>query len=183
MFEILSGQFEKADQINPGLMEWIKSDSHYTLSTEASRTPFYCTQLEECPVEELNILFDFISDNIVSCANIMAKGTASAYYDSPDWHRNFSIADYWGMWYNKGSSAIGHNHWPYAISFAYYVNCPEGSSPIIIDGNEIQVESGKLILFPGHTVHEVKTCPVDNRFMVAGNIAYLGGLGAGVVQR
>ena len=182
MFAILSTQFEKADQINPGLMEWIKSDSYITLPTGTSRTPFYCTRLEESPVEELDILFDWIRSNLVSCANKLAQGSNSAYFGSPDWHRNFDIADCWGMWYNKGASAMEHNHWPYAMSFAYYVNCPEGSSPIIIDGNEIQVESGQLVIFAGHLIHKVEPCPVDNRFMVAGNIAYLGSLGAGVVQ-
>lgn len=182
MFEILSTQFEKSDEINPGIMEWIKSDSHITLSTKAFRTSFYCTTSEGCPIEELDILFDWIRSNVVFCANKLAEGSRSAYFDSPDWHRNFDIADYWGMWYDEGASAMEHNHWPYAMSFAYYVNCPEGSSPIIIEGSEVQVESGQLIIFAGHFSHKVEPCPVDNRFMIAGNIAYTGGLGASLVK-
>lgn len=182
MFDILLTKFEKADEINPGLMEWIKSDSNHVLATESRKTSFYCKTSEKCPVEELDILFDWMRPNLVLCANKIAEGSRSAYFDSPDWHRNFDIADYWGMWYDEGAWAMDHNHWPYAMSFAYYVNCPERCSPIVIEEEEYEVESGQLIIFPGHLTHRVDPCPVDNRVMVAGNIAYTGGLGKGLVE-
>ena len=162
------------EEINPGLMEWIK-EYYYeiTINGQARRTEFISTTT---PVDckELSILIDWIDSESLYCADLIAQGTGTAYYDSPSQYRNFKVADYWGMWYNEGAYATYHNHYPYAMSFAYYINCPEGSSPLVLEGNEIQVTEGRLVVFAGHMSHQVEPCPVDNRFMIAGNIAFTG---------
>ena len=140
---------------------------------EARRTGMRPYQME-IPCEELKTLLDWIDSEKLECAEDIAQATNSAYYSSPPQCKNFYIADYWGMWYNKNAHARYHNHYPYAMSFAYYVNCPEGSSPLVLEGNELQVTEGRLIVFAGHMNHQVDPCPVDNRFMIAGNIAYTG---------
>ncbi len=163
-----------AEQINPGLIEWIKKDiTTMTFDGEALRTDFLSTR-NELPCNELQSLFDWIDTKTVECADSIAQYTRTAYIDSPSEDKKFSIADYWGMCYNKGSHAVLHNHWPYAMSFAYYINCPEGSSPLVLEGNEIQVTEGRLVVFASHMDHKVDPCPVDNRFMIAGDISYAG---------
>lgn len=163
-----------AEEINPGLMEWIKRDATAIIDDgEARRTGMRPYQME-IPCEELKTLLDWIDSEKLECAEDIAQATNSAYYSSPPQCKNFYIADYWGMWYNKNAHARYHNHYPYAMSFAYYVNCPEGSSPLVLEGNELQVTEGRLIVFAGHMNHQVDPCPVDNRFMIAGNIAYTG---------
>ena len=173
-----------AEDINPKLMEWIKSNVIPQPSNDALMTSFEPTKIG-LPIKELKVLFDWINSVSVESSEMLARGTGTAYHSAPPEYKNFEVADYWGMWYNEGDFAEEHNHFPYSMSFAYYVNCPEGSSPLVLEGNEIQVTEGRLIMFAGHQNHKVDPCPVNNRFMIAGNIAYLGFVGdnAGVVQR
>ena len=72
---------------------------------------------------------------------------------------------------------LGKNfHFPYSISFGYYLCTPDGSSPLIIEGKEIQVTEGRLIIFGGHQSHEVPDSDISGRCMIAGNIAYTGAI-------
>ena len=174
MYEPVILECPFAEEINPGLMEWIKRDATAIIDDgEARRTAMRPLQID-IPIKELETLFDWIGSEALECAELIARGTNTAYYSSPPQGKNFYVADYWGMWYNKDAFAVNHNHYPYAMSFAYYVNCPEGSSPLVLEGNEIQVTEGRLVVFAGHMNHQVDPCPVDNRFMIAGNIAYTG---------
>ena len=65
----------------------------------------------------------------------------------------FKINECWGVLYNKGEGVIKHNHFPYAMSFVYYVKMPEGSSPLILDDEEILLPEGRVIFFLGHQFH------------------------------
>ena len=104
----------------------------------------------------------------------MSRWTNSAYNESPDSSKKFTVADYWGMYYDQGGGAVLHNHWPYPLSFGYYLRTPEGSSPLIIDDKSIQVVEGRLIIFAGHQSHEVPESEIRGRSMIAGNISYRG---------
>lgn len=79
--------------------------------------------------------------------------------------------DIWGAIYNKGDYADQHNHGNASISFVYYVNAVEGSSPLIFsDSNEIyKPESGLCIAWNGNETHEVPPNKCDNRIIIAGN--------------
>ena len=85
----------------------------------------------------------------------------------------FKISHCWSVFYNKGDCVELHNHFPYALSFAYYVNMPEGSSPIMIDGEVIYPEEGQVVFFPGSSFHSVPPSKVSGRCMIAGNIMYV----------
>ena len=65
-----------------------------------------------------------------------------------------------------------HNHGDIYASFVYYVNTPEGSSPIIFpDENEtVEAREGNILIFPGHVNHYVPKNKCDGRVVVAGNI-------------
>tara|TARA_R100001443_G_C3304467_1_gene166162 strand:- start:119 stop:646 length:528 start_codon:yes stop_codon:yes gene_type:complete len=88
----------------------------------------------------------------------------------------FFLSSCWGVMYNKGEGVVMHNHFPFAVSFAYYVKFPDNSSPFILEGEKIDLKEGQLIMFMGHQYHEV--CPsenkVDGRCVISGNISYRG---------
>ena len=85
----------------------------------------------------------------------------------------FSIVECWGINYGKGEGVRPHNHYPYALSFCYYVNLPEGSSPLVLDDEVIHPKEGQIIFFLSNTYHSVPSCSVDGRCAIVGNIMYI----------
>ena len=85
---------------------------------------------------------------------------------------NFRITQCWGNRFNEGQGEMKHNHFPYTMSFSYYVNLPEGSSPIIINDEPIDIEEGQVLLFSANQMHYVPNSDVDNRYAIIGNILY-----------
>jgi hypothetical protein len=84
---------------------------------------------------------------------------------------NYKIAISWGVLYNIGEGARKHSHEPYPLTFVYYINVPEGSSPLIVDDLEIDVSAGQLIVLSGDKYHQVPPSTVDGRCVIAGNIS------------
>ena len=78
----------------------------------------------------------------------------------------------WGIMYNKGNKVIKHNHFPYALSFVYFVKTPKGSSPLIIEGKRINAEEGKLVMFHANQVHWCNNSNANGRCCLVGNIRY-----------
>ena len=77
----------------------------------------------------------------------------------------------WGVVYNEGDSTECHSHMPSVMSFTYFVNAPEGSSPLVFPGSgtEIKAEAGKVIVFESRLRHEVPPNKCKNRCVIAGN--------------
>ena len=84
----------------------------------------------------------------------------------------FKIIESWGIIYDKGQGVEPHNHYPYALSFSYYVNMPEGSSPLVFEHDKVEMKEGQIIFFQGHVYHMVPPSDVSGRSVLAGNIAY-----------
>ena len=84
----------------------------------------------------------------------------------------FKIDSCWGILFNMGEALLPHNHFPFCMSFCYYVNAPEGSPPLIIDGDPVNTEAGKLIIFYGHQTHFVPPCFINGRCSIVGNVLY-----------
>ena len=86
------------------------------------------------------------------------------------------ISDMWGMRYKSGERAIMHDHWPALWSFVYYINAPEGAPGLFFkemgaQGGMRKLEPGLLIMFPGHTLHEVKPQEFKGyRYVVSANV-------------
>ena len=78
----------------------------------------------------------------------------------------------WVARYDDGDSTKDHNHHPIDFNYIYYVNCPKGSSPLILtsSGKKIKAEEGKVVIFPGITQHYVPKNRCDNRIVLAGNV-------------
>ena len=124
-------------------------------------------------IEEIDIVFSWIERSIPKCVDELAVNSQSIYIGSPIVWKKFKIAEYWGMFYPMDGGAVSHTHFPYPLSFAYYVSAPEGSSPLTLDGVDIPVEDGMLIVFGGDVEHEVKKSKSEERSMISGNIVYV----------
>ena len=84
----------------------------------------------------------------------------------------FTLYECWFVYYRKENELVPHDHFPYPITFVYYINCPEGSAPLILNGEEHIMKEGQLIFFNGHDEHAVPTSEVDGRAVMTGCIAY-----------
>ena len=77
----------------------------------------------------------------------------------------------WFAQYNEGDYTKVHSHEPYAVfSWVYFVNCPKGSSPLILNTTKIKAEEGKLVIFPAFIKHYVPKNKCKNRITLVGNM-------------
>ena len=85
----------------------------------------------------------------------------------------FTLYECWFVIYNKNSGLPTHNHFPYPLTFVYYINTPKGCSPLIINDQEHNMREGQLIMFNGHAEHSVPPqSKVDGRSVITGVFAY-----------
>jgi len=84
----------------------------------------------------------------------------------------FTLYECWFVIYNKGSGLPTHNHFPYPLTFVYYINTPEGCSPLMINDQEHIMKEGQLIFFNGHDDHAVSDSKVDGRSVLTGVFSY-----------
>ena len=86
----------------------------------------------------------------------------------------------WGVIYDDGDYINAHTHkqgdlvdcsTPNYFSFVYYVNAPEGSSPLIFptSGYELQPKSGNMVVFESRLRHEIPPNGGKNRSIIVGN--------------
>ena len=121
-------------------------------------------------IKEVDILIVWIKDVLPEISKKFASEEPEESYGFDI--NAFEIAECWGTHYNKGESLIKHNHFPYIISFVYYVKTPKGFSPIIIEDENIDVKEGECVFFLSHLFHSVKPNNCDGRCVIAGNILY-----------
>ena len=85
---------------------------------------------------------------------------------------SFEIASCWGIHFSGRESLIEHNHFPYALSFVYYVRTPVGTAPIIIEDEPHNVKEGQCIFFLASQYHSVDPNGCNGRCAIVGNILY-----------
>ncbi len=147
------------EEINPVLEQWINflpqiEPDSYTNLVAAKRTSYCC-----------------YPQPFMDLGNWVAKTFNYNY----DWDN--AEVELWGAVYNKGHYAIKHGHGDpdnpekHVVSFVYYVNAPEGSSPLVFaDINQtFEPEAGLCITWDEDEEHEVPPNQCDNRIIVAGN--------------
>ena len=77
----------------------------------------------------------------------------------------------WFAKYDKGDYTKVHSHEPYALfSWVYFVNCPRGSSPLVLNGKRIKAEEGKIVIFPSFIKHHVPKNNCKDRITLVGNM-------------
>ncbi len=75
----------------------------------------------------------------------------------------------WVARYKEGQNTVPHHHFPAHLSFVYFLKCAEGSSPLRLEGVNIEAKEGRLIVFPPIMMHSVSATPAE-RIVLAGNI-------------
>lgn len=84
----------------------------------------------------------------------------------------FGIEECWTILFSKGEGVPVHNHFPYPLTFCYYVKKPKGSPNVFIEGEEIEVRAGQVMFLLGNQNHSVPPCLVKDRCVIVGNILY-----------
>ena len=84
----------------------------------------------------------------------------------------FTLYECWFVNYNQDSGLPPHNHFPYPLTFVYYLNTPEGCSPLILNDKEYSMKEGQLIFFNGHDNHSVARSKVNGRSVLTGVFSY-----------
>ena len=81
----------------------------------------------------------------------------------------------WGLICNEGDYVDEHGHFPSHFSYVYYINVPEGSSPLIFttSGYEIYPEVGKLVVFDSKLLHKVPPNNCNGRYSFSGNLTVI----------
>ena len=75
----------------------------------------------------------------------------------------------WIATYNSGQSGGKHCHMEFEKTFSYYVNVPEGSPSLILEGDIINPVVGRVVAFSGQLEHEVPLSSVDGRCSLVGH--------------
>ena len=178
--------YHYASKLNPRLYDIIDYEVDPDTSVLAvdgnydNGAPRSAVNLHTRKIEDLDKLLLWIENLIPQCARNFVK---QDYLDNLSRVRktggngglrsnSFKIDSCWGILFNKGNSLIKHNHFPYSISFVYCVNSPKGSSPLIIEGENINLVPGRIIFFLSHYYHWVPLNKCDGRCSIVGNILY-----------
>ena len=177
---IVVSEFSRAAELNSILYDRVyenilNSEVRYRVSISGRRTEW---NLHEQKIEEIDVLIDWIKNTLPDVSKKFAGKTEETRYrnyQANDYGYNlnsFEIAECWGVTYNKGESLLEHNHFPYSISFIYYVRTPEGTAPIVIENETREVKEGQCIFFLASNYHSVGLNDCDGRCAIVGNILY-----------
>ena len=154
---------------NGMMFELIKSNANNPVRGGGFSTGSYT----ESDVPEILRLTNWVLDKATSAVFDIVNQDGSSYYLQSDTRtRNFDLAYFWGMYYPKGGSVIKHNHFPSTVNCCYYIKAPEGCSPLIVEGQKIEVKESMLIVFPGCYMHEVPEWEVEGRCMINFDVVY-----------
>ena len=129
--------------------------------------------LHEHEIYDIDKILAYVMKCIPNTAIKLGEGNSDVSRGKVNYNLNeFKIAECWGILYDKGQNVIKHNHFPYCLSFVYFVKSPRRSSPLIIEGKRIKAEEGKLVIFHSDRIHWCNPSKVDGRCCLVGNIRY-----------
>ena len=131
----------------------------------------YFKEIESCFYK---IIKDFPS---VSCNNANGSNPRSdnlVAHCNHDKRLCLTLSAIWGQIYGKGAYQVSHTHLPSHWSLVLFVNCPNGSSPLVFGDNDLEISpsSGYGVLFPGWVRHYVPKNLTAGRSVVSGNFYY-----------
>tara|TARA_Y100001938_G_C8053684_1_gene413280 strand:- start:970 stop:1530 length:561 start_codon:yes stop_codon:yes gene_type:complete len=89
---------------------------------------------------------------------------------------NYECLDVWFAKYTHDEYTKSHTHTRNAqFAFVYYINAPQGSSPLIFTTSNtiVKAKEGQVIIFPGPLFHHVPENNCEDRVVLAGNMGVL----------
>ena len=179
MYQIFD--YENASEVNPRLYQIISNYYAEPVVGGGLKTDL---NLHHQNIPELTTVLDWIGSLVPLVSH---KFTNTDKFDEENYRlisdqgggkynfniKAFELVHCWGITYNKGEGVEMHNHFPYALSFCYYVNLPSGSSPLVLDNEIVNVKEGQVIFFLSSSYHSVPPTSVNGRCVIVGNIMYI----------
>ena len=166
--EYYTYDYHYASRLNPRLYDIVLENVDHSVKGEGDIT---LMDLHTRGIKDVDILITWIRNIIPDVANKFSVNGENKGYVGFN-ANSFKIAECWGIYYNKGQKVSKHNHFPYTLSFAYCVNAPDKSSPLVIEGERINLIPGRIIFFLSNQYHETLPSKVDGRCMIVGNVLY-----------
>ncbi len=168
--EYYTDDYHYASRLNPKLYDIVCENFHNSVLGEASITSM---DLHTRGIKEVDILINWIRNIIPRIAFKFSTKNEDEECKTACYQINsFKIDECWGIHYNKGQKVVKHNHFPYTLSFCYCVSSPPKSSPLVIEGERINLIPGRIIFFLSNQYHETLPSKVDGRCMIVGNVLY-----------
>ena len=144
------------------------SGTGYSMDLGGQITPL---NLQDYKIDDIDKILAYVMNCIPNTAIKLGEG--NTYQGIMKFNlTEFKIAECWGILYNEGENLVKHNHFPYCLSFVYFIKTPKGSSPLIIEGKRIKAEEGKLVIFHANKLHWCNPSKVNGRCCLVGNIRY-----------
>ena len=83
----------------------------------------------------------------------------------------YVMMDSWAAIYKPGHYTVPHRHVGH-VSYVYYLKANRGSSPLVFNGCDFQVDphDDLLVMFPSYLTHSVPEHVGDDRICLAGNL-------------
>ena len=161
--KLYSYKYPKAEKLNPILHEIVidlTEDSEHPNSMGALMSNPY-----DFTVKEFDIIVEYVKEVLGSL-----KDAPHPYKSNP-----LKLVEVWGQYYKEGAYQISHYHVHSDWAFVYYINTPEGSSPLVFDKSEKEVYSnaGEVVIFPGWLIHHVPKNKGEGRSVLSGNLSYI----------
>ena len=161
--KLYSCEYPQAEELNPILHQHIidiTKDSEHPNNMGALMSEPY-----DFTVKEFDIIVEYVKEVL---GNL--KDAPYPYQSNP-----LKLVEVWGQYYKEDAYQISHYHAHSDWAFVYYVNTPEGSSPLVFDKSEKEVYSkaGEVIIFPGWLVHHVPKNKGEGRSVISGNLSYI----------
>ena len=155
------------DKVTENLQANVIANISSSTGIGARRTEF---NLHKQKITEIDELISWVQQIL---PDVSKKFATKTHDEEMGYNINsFELAECWGSQYNKNESVVEHNHFPYALSFVYYVRTPKGAAPIIIEDEILNVKEGQCIFFLASQWHSVSQNDCDERCVIAGNILY-----------
>ena len=181
--------YDNADEENPILFDIVKDNllgPIVALDVDGNYIPGGMRTDQEFHtkgIKEVDKLLSWVHEYCLISASKFAGRNSNVpklndYYDSESKlckhfsEDSFKIDQCWAVVYNDSGGVVPHNHFPYSLSFVYYVKTPNGCSPLILDGETIDVNEGELLFWHGNVEHSVLPSNSKDRCVIVGNILY-----------
>ena len=155
-----------ASRVKSKLYQEIENNLDHAVMGGGYITPM---SLHKKGIREVDIIVQWINNLVPQMAYKFTQGG-----DDSDkgvgFSNSFEIEELWGIIYNKGEGVVKHNHFPWCMSFCYFVNVPKNCVPFILEGKRIKPIEGRMIVFPSFLYHWAPPSKCDGRCVIAGNI-------------
>tara|TARA_R100000353_G_scaffold47064_1_gene37540 strand:+ start:70 stop:552 length:483 start_codon:yes stop_codon:yes gene_type:complete len=151
-----------ASELNPLLYQMSKDDIEFSNAAK-----LHVDAMDNPEVRTIKVP----GDATLTALNIHQKGIKEVdkFFNWLKESIGVEIKRSWVIIYNKGQSANRHRHTEYKTTFSYGINIPEGSSPLMISGDEVKPVVGQVVAFSGELYHSVSASEVDGRCILVGH--------------